>query len=352
MKITNIQIKEHKIEKNETLKKIEEQMISYGMKDPMSLLPKPWWKVDFDILHSYSGIANGIRRFLIEEMPTWCLSFNEKKMETDDEFILSDLLYKNITLLPITQEIDENTFSDCKIKLFKFNNTTEIIDIKASDIIVESKSKHPPLIPNANILIIRLRPGKFIKIDEFKFLHGRSFEHAGKFSLLNNVSFKQLTPVNYDMYKKEGSRSIEYDPTDFHISFSTAGNILPKTIFNLIQSEFKRRLESIENKIKLYEESKENKLFFTSDNFEVSFEHEIYFYKFMGEYITIPYMIAQKSYMLDNDVLFCSPGVIRYDSNVGFIKIKHPEPNTLLLKATKECMKEIDSLCVELIKHL
>jgi hypothetical protein len=248
--------------------------------------------------------------------------------------------------------MDENTFSNCKISLNKFNDTTEIIDIKASDILVESKSKHPPLIPNSNLLIIRLRPGKFIKIDEFKFLRGRSFEHAGRYSLLNNVSFKQLTPVHYDMYKKEGSRSIEYDPTDFHISFSTAGNIMPRTIFNLLHQEFKRRLESIENKIKLYDDSKENKLFFTVENFEVSFQNEIYFYKFIGEYITIPYMIAQKSYMLDNDVLFCSPGVVRYDSNVGFIKIKHPEPNTLLLKAIKECMKEIDMLYTELNKHL
>ena len=154
----NLQVKKLSIIKkniNETkeLKEIFDSMVKNGIENPMNLLPtSPWYEMSFRLSNTYSGFANGIRRVLMEEIPTKCLDFNENIYETDDEFILIDKIQKDINLIPINQDFDEKEINKYTINLYKYNKSNKIIDVKASDIdiIIDSKSNKNTIKLNDN----------------------------------------------------------------------------------------------------------------------------------------------------------------------------------------------------------
>jgi hypothetical protein len=371
LKVDNIGIVEKRMEETKELEKINKLMNKYGIKDPMSKLPVgSWHEVKFNLLNTYAGFANAIRRMLIEELPVKCLTFDEKALETDDEFILSDLLVKNINLIPIRQEINMSEYESYSMFLYKYNDTNNIISVKASDIRVvlneknknkkdtkkdkeshkdESKNKGKDipldsLIPESNIIVIRLRPGKYIKITELSLIEGQSKTSASKFSLLNNVKYEPTDMKPYDALTGTGTRSIEYDPKEFALAFTTAGNIQPSTVMKLLCDSLRNRLEKCKDKLVTYIESKQTGKYYYANGLEIEVRDDIYHYKYPGEYITIAYMLAQRCYMLDTNIQFCSPAIDRYDNEIGIVKLKHADPSKLLLKALDACIGDVDIL--------
>ena len=67
-----------------------------------------------------------------------------------------------------------------------------------------------------------------------------------------------------------------------------------------------------------------------------------FIYKIKEQYFTSINAIAQKCYLLDESIPFCTGGVERYDTKVGVLKLKYAEPNKLILDAVKDIRKEID----------
>ena len=344
------------------LKKTIAIMEKNGIVDAEKFLPtEQFHKIEFKLTNSYAKFANGIRRVLQEELPVICLTFDNHTVETDDEFILIDVLLKNINLLPITQEYDveEHDKDQNTIYLYKHNTTNRIIDVKAGDIQIskggknkndKSNVKISELIPNNNIVIIRLRPGKFIKIKKMNFQRGQSKTNAAKFSLLSNIKYQPLDIEPYDIKKKTGVRSIEKDCKEFQFSLLTAGNIQPKTLFNNLNEYMTKSLSNIKDKILTYStESKENdNKYYYSEGIEVTIRNNLHIYIFQNEYITFPAMIAQRCLILDPSIEHVSSTVERYDSEVGIIKINHSDCNKLLLQSIDDCIKDIDNICKEL----
>jgi hypothetical protein len=92
--------------------------------DYKQFLPKnPSHRVQFELTNTNPDFANCIRRFLLDEIFVNSMSVNINDIKTDDKFILSDLLKKNIELVPLTQ------IEDCKSVSFSVNKTNETDDI-------------------------------------------------------------------------------------------------------------------------------------------------------------------------------------------------------------------------------
>lgn len=345
-KITKIIIKE-----SDDLKELITLMKKNGADDPTSLLPNAdRYRASITLDGTFSSFANAIRRILIEEIEVVALLVDEKNMTTDDKFIFSmnDVIIKNFSLIPIIQSgelIDK--FDDYSLSLHVVNNTSEIINVKASDIKITNKAGKNidinKLIPDPNALIMYLRPGKFVKIHDIALQKGRAHQHAAKFTLLNNVAMAPLDMKPYNQFNNTGTRSIEYDPKKFKIMFETAGNIEPDEVMDKMYEKFSADLLDIKQKIELYKEAKEPK-YFTGQDFEVSVENDIHVYKFIDHYITPTSVIAMKCYLLDENVPFATSTVDRFDSQVAYIKIKHASPSVILLKSIDECLKDMQNV--------
>ena len=317
-----------------------EQFFKLGI--DKSLLPNCDIHVlEFTLKNTYSAFANGIRRALIEELPVKCLTFNENEFDTTDQFILLDVIQKNINLIPINQDLKT---IDITIKLDKYNDTDGIIDVKAGDIeFADSKN----IINIPNIIIAKLRPGKRIIINKIHIIEGSCKTSASKFSLLSNVKYEILDHEPYDVFEKTGVRSTEYDPKEFKLSFTTAGNIKPSTVILTLCDNLIARLEKMLSNLITYIESKDknDKDSYFSLGLEILYENNIKNYRFNGEYITLAYMVGQRCFLLDNNVKFCTPSIHRYDSHeVAIIKLSHADDDKLLMKSIKACIDDVKIL--------
>lgn len=371
--ITNVKITETFGYDETLLKKVLTIMEKNGVQNPKSMLPyTPHHVVQFELKNTHSRFSNAIRRVLLEELPVKCLTFEDEDWETDDHFILSDMLMKNVNLIPINQEhsIDLDKTS---IYLYKYNNTNDIMQVKASDIQISSKKKkgsaeddadddvkykyaaikdttsqgNANLIPHNNVTIINLRPGKFIKIKKFNIISGQGKTDAAKFTLLDNIRYEILDMEPYDIFTRTGTRSTEYDPKEFRITYTTTGNINPITVMQLLNDYLSDKLTKMKNKIIEFantEKKETDKQYYYTDGLEVEINNNMRIYKFVNEYITLPNMIAQRCYLIDPNITLCIPTIDRYDNEIGIIRINHPDPNKVMISAIDECMKDIDTI--------
>jgi len=320
---------------NDDMKKLL-QIMSKHYKNPIDLLPvKKYHRVNFTFSNTYSGFVNGLRRYLIDELKVHCLDCKLEDIKTDDDFIVSDQIRKNINLLPLKQQDYKD--SSLTFSLEKTNLTNKIINIYSGDL---SGNKHiNELIPENNIQIGYLRPGKKITIDNLQIISGYNKYDAAKFSLLNNVSYKPIGYEPYDNFTKKGIRSSDINPTKFELGFTTGCNVTPKYVIELLCNGLIEKININKNKILKY--LKSNDEFYTDIDFAVSTKNDVVTYKFINEYITLVYMVAQRCYLLDKNIEFCSPSVDRYDNEIGIIKIIHPDSANLIIKAMDDCIKDL-----------
>lgn len=416
MTVTDVKSTELKIEETKEFKELVTLIRQEFKEDPMNMLPKVnRHKLEFKLNNCYSAFANGIRRTLIGELVTKCLDFDEKQLTTNDNFILTDVNILNINLIPINQDLDETKFANQNIYLYKYNDTNEIMEIKASDIRIASKSsmpksrvaktstptiaktsnrtstktvrkstrgrgelstattqhvnidttevmhsgatdfKHPresikvaDLIPNADICIGLLRAGKYIKINNMQIVSGKSRDDAGKFTLLDNITYNILDMEPFDMFQGKGTRSIEYDPKQFYISFTTSGNVKVQTVVRLLYEQLKEKLTKAKNKLNEFMQfiaKDPTKKYYNENGLEVTIDRDgMMTYNIHGEYVTLTNMLAQKCYAINSNVSFCTPGVDRYDKNSSYIKLATSQPNELLMTAIDTCSREVEVL--------
>jgi hypothetical protein len=198
------------------------------------------------------------------------------------------------------------------------------------------------LIPNNNIILVRLRPGKTIYIEDIGFEVGVGINSLSKFSLVENIRYEPIDMTPYDIFTGTGTRSIEYDPKKFRLGFTILGHTNPKDVINKTVESLNENLTNMRDKILKY--STEDKKYYNVDGLEVTVAEEIYIYKFSKQYFTCVNMIAQRCFLLDENILFCTTGVERYDTRVGIIKLKHADCNKLLLKSIDACLADLKIL--------
>lgn len=349
-KVENVHIYEQKIDhKSILVNKYTELIKKYKLHDdPVSLLPNTSWTLTrFELHNTTAGFANGIRRALLEEIPCQALSIKEVDVDTNDKFIngMIDVLCKNVGLIPIYQDeikgIKKSDEDLTGLYLLITNTSQEIIDVKASDFKPEAKAKD--IIPNSNIIIARLRPGKTLSIKNVRIERGIGVQDAAKFSLLRSVKYTPIYDVKpFDQFSEKGVRSIAYCCKNFALEFSTHSNIQPIDVMKLVCNELSRRLSSISDKIQGYLQFREKSDIYIGDNIEVKKDsNDIICIKIVGEYITLMNMIANKCFELDNNILHCSASVERYDTNTGILKIKHAD-YSIITTAIDKLIEDLD----------
>ncbi len=340
LSVEKILVKQVKIEDdNKELNKLIELIKKSALhEDPRKLLPSySWYTVDFVLNNTYAAFANAIRRTLISELPVKCLTFDEADLKTNDDFILSDVVMKNINLVPIMQNYEGKNTISINVQ----NKTNDIIDVLSNDIKVNGAN----LVLDPNIVIIRLRPGKSLQINKLTIIEGYSKDNAAKFSLLDNVKYLPIDDniEPFDSFTGQGTRSIEYDPKKFSLSFTTTGNISPRDVITKCANVLTNKLNLAKSKLLDYDKDEQNKKQYNAFGIEVSIIEDIHIYKFIGEYITLAYLLAQQCYILDNNVDYCAPAIDRYDNEIAIVKLKHASSTKLLLSAIDAILKDVNA---------
>jgi len=345
--VKNIEIKEKSFKDiNTKLKNIINIMKEYGINNPEELLPQSIkYYVKFEIDNCYSALANAIRRCLIAEIKVKCLNIEMVDITTDDEFIISDALIKNINLIPINQNYETK---DLGLELYIKNNTNQMMDVYLSDFTLYHDKKNKveanllDLIPEVNIPIVKLSPNKFLQIKNFKIIEGYNKDDAAKFTLLNNVSYKPIDIEPYDNFNKSGSKSINTNPKKFEISYITKANIDPKNVMILCCESLIFKINKFLELINNYVKKIGNDNFYGDEILEVTRNNDYYIYKCNNEYLTLGNLLSQKIFILDETILFTSATVERLDTEKMILKIRHTEPDKILRDAIHDCLGDLE----------
>lgn len=349
VKVDKIKIDDDYFKKTPEMNKLLTIMAKHGTQNGYELLPKaPLYRVSFELHDTYAEFANAIRRTLISRVPVSSLLAEEfledgktQNIETDDEFVsgATNILIKTISGIPISQnEKYTKNFESYGLSLNVYNNSIEIIDVMASDI-KTNKANITDIIPTPNILITRLRPGKYLNIKKFKIQTETGDNDANSFTLLNNVSYNPIM-VPYNAETGEGEKSMTYNCQKFNFSYLTKGNVpaiypIQKTCDVLNES-----LDIIKKKIDAYAEAKSD-IYYTGQDIEVSITNGVYEFVFHGNGISETFMLAKCCYKLDPNGELYNATIRRYESKIGILRIKHAEPIKILLDAILACKKDL-----------
>lgn len=356
--VSKVDYKIQSIYDNKELEPLIKLMEEMGVENPKGLLPKvPDEDVRFTLTNTNSSFANAVRRILLEEIPGVCLDVDYKDIDSDDDFKLDDVLIKQINLLHIKQETRDGefdqTYSGSTIFLYKYNNTNRAMNVTAKDLRI---TKHKPidemtkdyyvksiktgdLVPNPNVVLHRLRPGRFLYIKKIFFSRGITAEDGARFSLLHSLYYEPLGPTPFNNFKHAGNRSINTNYTSFKIGYSTNGNIKPKTVHRKLIDVLKGKVLKVRQLINDHiDAKKEGK---TATGIHVRFINNIYEYRIDNEYITLSYILAHQCFEMDKTTPLLVPGIDRLDNNIAIIKIKSPTPNKVLIAGCDELLKKI-----------
>jgi DNA-directed RNA polymerase subunit L len=303
---------------------------------------KPIHKVQFELTDTTVDFANCIRRYLLDEIMVYSMDVDESHLVTDDKFILSDVLKKQIELIPFQQKITQSDIDDLQISISFENKTDDLMQIYSRHITITDK-KNKKLDTekyfSLNIPLIKVRPNKSMELKNITIVSGCGKQDSGKFCLLSNLSYEILDVVPFDESKfgKEGKSSLNSDPQHFRISYKTHRNIEPKKIMlmccDAITKSFSiilKELSNIKNSDNVY----------FSDLLDLESKGDMKLFHFKNEYWTIANIIARYCYIEFKDIKFVCSCIIHPSIEESIVKIKHTEPVKIISAAIKQILAD------------
>jgi len=328
MEVSNIQIYENTINYENTIFK---ELLDNNK----HLLPNKNKKIiSFELTNSNVEFANAIRRIITNELEVKILNVNITNVNTDDKYILSNLIKDRLELISIDQSIPE----DCKFKISITNNTLDIKKITTNDIILlnhkELNIKH---LFNTNIILCYLNQKKYITVTDIT---------INKDTGLNNGKYALCT-VNYEIINTDFKiPTLNNNNSDFKFTLKTNGNIEPIKIINLVEINLNKRLDIIEeninkiNKINKILNSNETQLLELNDLYIIK-NFDIYSYYINNESHTIGNLFVKYIYDLEPNIEMINYSIIHPTKNQVIINIKHNNHNKLILNAITNIRKDL-----------
>jgi hypothetical protein len=348
VEIKNIKIEEknYRDKPNAALKKMLDVMKSYDIANAQELLPRiTWHEMSFEII-GYTALANAIRRTLVAEIPVYCISVDRENVETDDAYLIVDLLQKNIKMLPIEQSITDKDADKISISLNFHNSTNRFTQVMAEHLVIKQDGKEINIIPEPRFPLIALSSEKYLKIRDARLIRGILDEGADGFTLLDNITYENLDLVPFDIETGVGQRSTESNGKHYKIGYRTKGNIEPLQVMRLCCETIKKQLMYLREmviKYRQYVNEEKNAKYYTNPPLEV--ERGDYFtYKIEGFYYTIANLVAQKIYLMDPNILFCAPSVRNLETKQMILRLKHAEADSIFFDSIEECITDIDKV--------
>lgn len=348
VKIKNVKIEELSFAKKMTDKNFKRCLDYAKMVNPkcMDFLPKaPKHSVSFELSESTTDFANCIRRSLMDEVVVYSMTVVDTDVQTDDRFILSDYLQKNIELVPFLQDITESEIKDLTISIDVKNTTDDLRTIYTGDIDIHVKSKKVDtskyICPT--IALIQLRPASFLKIDTISISHGQAKYDSGQFLLLANVSYEILDvqPLLEGKHETKGESSLNSEPAHFRIGYKTHRNIKPKQVMTKCCDELIRRFRAIQ--LELDNIKKTDDVHF-SNLIELETRGDVKLFYFKNEYWTVSNLISKYCYMAFKDIQFVCSSIVHPATEESIVKIRHTEPLKIIQTAVKNILVDLSTL--------
>lgn len=341
IKVKNVKVNEIKFKDFKNFDKCLEYVKSMNI-DPMKYLPqKPQQHLQFEITNTVSDFANCIRRFLLDEIYIYSMDVDEMNIITNDRFILSDVLKKNIELIPIDQLLTDEFVISLQIE----NKTDDIMTIHSGDITITNKNKVLKTSDyfSSNIPIIQLRSNCSLEIKNISIVSGCGKQDAGKFCLLSNISYEILDvmPVEVNKYEKKGESSLNSEPAHFKIGFKTYRNFDPKKIMLLCCDAITNRMTTIQKELSNI--TKDMTVYF-SDLINLETKGDIKLFHFKNEYWTIANIISRYCYLEFKEIKFICACIIHPSTEESIVKITHPESNKIIDSAITQILDDIKTL--------
>jgi DNA-directed RNA polymerase subunit L len=319
---------------------------------PEKLIPRPIHALDFKLEGTSPAFANALRRCLIDELPVKVLSFDLEDLETDDAYILPDVLVNQIGYIPIAQNdlISSGNRQTAQAEISKasllvVNNTTEIINVTTSDIKFANTTMSKELF-DPQICITKLHPMKYLSIRKFKLIEGRGLENSGFFNLLANVRFSSAAV----------SSVLSAIPTSFTLGYTTYGNIDPLEPILMSCNELTRRLNLIKNglseaamaanldmKTASNPTSKSTSGILNNNQIQIEYQAgDMVHVIIENESWTLANLISSYCYKLQEDIPFVTPFVAPTLDNRAIIKIVFPQWRTLILDSIAHIIDDLN----------
>jgi DNA-directed RNA polymerase subunit L len=295
VEIKNIKINKHTIDLSKT-----------KYKELSKFIPTNFHKkISFELSKTHPGFANGLRRILTNELPMKYLTVSLTDINSDDKYIISENIQRRLEMIPINQEISEETILNIKFE----NNTDSYINIMSNLLKSNDCGKE--------IILCGLNSQCTLSISNIRVATTKGYNN-GRCSL-GKVCYEI---INCDM----SLPSLESNPTDFKISLEIL-DILGEPIYFIKKAldEIKIRLDNI--------------------NFNNSIiEYEIYKLHLFNETHTIARLISRYIFDMIKTIDYVQPRIIHPSKREIIIDIKHPEGEKLCKSAIIEIKKDIDKI--------
>lgn len=306
----------------------------------LTLLPKKSkYIVSFELVDTNVDVANAIRRCLTNEIPIKSLDYvdDEKNVQFSDLYILSDLLKQQIELVPIDQNVEENTMLSLKVS----NNTDSIINVSTHDFKVVSPPNLKVEDLMEDIVLGQLRPQGTLTIKKVGITEGKAKSNSAAFNSLASIKYEILDTK--PLYEEKGKSSMVSDPSHFRIEYSTHRNFT-NPLYPMIKccNELISRLESIVDAMKPIQNKD---TFYFSDFIKLETEGSTKTISISDESWTITNLLTRNCIELSkNNILFVTPSIIHPDKAIGQLKITHPEFSDLIQNAAKKAIKDLQTI--------
>lgn len=330
--------------------------------DILDYLPKePEYTVRFTLSDANSQLANAIRRCLVDEIPTYALTFDLlvdqygeyldsiTKLDTNDKYIFGQCenLLKKIEAIPMRQDISDP--DKWLVSLDVANTTNELIDIHSSDFLVKRNGKIVPVdnLMFSHYVLTRLRPHSYLKIKDIKIVRGISMDNPNKFKYLSEVYYKiDAEPMHKVDKQFVGVSSMNSDYSKFIMGYTTYRNCVPK--FDPIKRAcvvLVERLVAIQNeweKIKPDQETPDELK--SSDKINKYKVGQIHVIEITGENYTLANALYYYVYKEVPDIDFATGGVKHIEKRIAVIKIKHNNYYKIFTNAIRKLIADIETI--------
>jgi DNA-directed RNA polymerase subunit L len=192
-------------------------------------------KCEFTIRGCNNAVSNAIRRTVLCELKVAHLRCDYGDIETDDPFIIPEMIQKRLQMIPLLQSVPSNATFSVDVT----NNTLQPMDVKTGQF------HGPKKMFDETYTLLTLGPGRYFRAKiRVGNEYGYTPEHGMCAVAFNAVSIcTDAVPIN--VYTGEGVRSQSADPRVWKISFNTSGTMPSRTIVTSACSAIIGRLKTV-----------------------------------------------------------------------------------------------------------
>jgi DNA-directed RNA polymerase subunit L len=153
------------------------------------------------------SVANAIRRTVVDEMSSYCLSFDISDFKYDiytDLFMDPEFIKLRIRGIKIMRHMSKDLLKNLKFAINIHNKTDEVIYIYAKDLIL-THGKLDSAIFNPTYELAFIQPGRSLNIQNIRFDFGK-----GMYNAAFNIACRSVSmPLDIEEYPKEEIYSAE-----------------------------------------------------------------------------------------------------------------------------------------------